>query len=388
MIINFLRYYPKLIKILNLIDQGPFVAGHLQNDPDMCKINNIFIPEYYRRFALPVLAWAIFIFYEQLIVYRSLGKLSGLSVNLLYYGFNIAIFYIQRAILNKYITPVRPRYVFVGLFTVLLLLIAVSVKAAINLATSRSLLTWHQLFTLLTLDLARCVLFAGLATLVWVTAHIEIFRREAEQSRLVAARDKAEMESRLAQVRSAYYQHQLNPHLLFNTLNFIYNDLDQRESEAAKGILLLSDILRFSLADPDSSDKVLLADELDQLNKLFEINRLRYAGQLSVTYQLKGDPGTFRVIPLILLTLTENLFKHGLVNDPAKPASLFIEVSGEGQLRYQAINYFKHQAPDGTSGRIGLRNVRLRLDQAYPSGYALVADSEGEIFKVELKLQL
>jgi hypothetical protein len=353
----------------------------------MRSVSNFFI-ERSPKIWLPFLGWTVYIIYEQATIYVSQGKLSSMRLNLFYYTLNILLFYSERAILNRFITRSKPRYLLAISCSLLLLLIFFLLKTLINHVNYGEQFSGRQAMTVMSWDLFRCLFFIGMSTLVWVTAHIEIFRKDTETAFLIAARDKVVLENQIAEARNAYFQHQLNPHLLFNTLNFIYDDVDQYSPEAAKGILLLSDVFRFSLAEPDSKGKVLLKDELTQINNLFEINRLRFGERLSVDYCLTGDPGSFRIIPLILLTLTENLFKHGLINDSARAASLVMTITPDGQLTYFSTNYKKRLQQNETSSQLGLRTVRLRLDQAYASRYSLSVDATWECYKLRLEMQL
>ena len=163
----------------------------------MRSISNFFL-DIFRKLCLPFLGWTLYIIYEQATIYVSQGKLGAVPVNLFYYALNILLFYSERAILNRCITRNNPHYWKAILYSLLLLTFFLALKTGINYFTYRPQITMLQALKLMNWDLFRCLFFIGLSTLVWVTAHIEIFRKDAETVRLIADRDKALLESRVA----------------------------------------------------------------------------------------------------------------------------------------------------------------------------------------------
>jgi two-component system, LytTR family, sensor kinase len=91
---------------------------------------------------------------------------------------------------------------------------------------------------------------------------------------------------------------------------------------------------------------------------------------------------------LLLLTLTENIFKHGLVNDPLHPALIMIGVENSAELHFQATNTKKYAGYTSATGRLGLRNLRLRLELGYPGRYQLEIDDTTETYHVDLHIIL
>jgi LytS/YehU family sensor histidine kinase len=237
----------------------------------------------------------------------------------------------------------------------------------------------------------RGMFFVMLATFYWAASHISYFRKQAHESekrRLVAQNEKLEAEAKLAESRNAYLTQQLNPHLLFNSLNFIYNSVYQQSPEASNCVLLLSDIMRFSLEDAGQDGKVPLEDEIQQVKNLIAINLYRFNGTLLLETKFDLAAGPYRIIPLILLTLTENLFKHGNLKNAGQPALLQIALNEDGQLSYYSRNLKKAESGHIQRRQIGLQNTRIRLDYAYPGNYELKVTEDGECYELWLNLQL
>jgi two-component system LytT family sensor kinase len=183
-------------------------------------------------------------------------------------------------------------------------------------------------------------------------------------------------------------EHQLNPHLLFNSLGFIYNSVHENSPKAAECVLLLSDIMSFSLHDKSDDGKVPLSGEVEQIRRLIDINRYRFDKALSIGVNLNGSFEKFRIIPLILFTLTENLFKHGNVLNTKFPALLSITVDSGGLLVFQSSNLKRPENEFIPGRKIGLKNVRLRLDFAYPNNYQLTISEDEDFYKTTLTINL
>ncbi len=186
----------------------------------------------------------------------------------------------------------------------------------------------------------------------------------------------------LAEARLAYFRQQINPHLLFNTLNLIYSKVYRQSPEAGRPVLLLSELMRFSLAETGPDGKVPLSAELEQLENLLEINRSRFDEPLPITVRLPEAPAEARILPLILLTLTENMFKHGQL---LRPALLEISVKGN-RLRYHSQNLKKVKSKQQPLPQLGLQNIRKRLELAYGRRFRLQIREEGDNFALTLTL--
>src|SRR5690606_2005634 len=149
----------------------------------------------------------------------------------------------------------------------------------------------------------RFILFTTFAGFIWFfTTQMKmqkyVMEQEVEQQKLKNDLLKAEYDTLKAQI---------NPHFLFNTLSFIYSKAVISSDELVSNtILLLSDVLRYSLQQTREGDKVKLNDEIQYIRKLYEINRLRFADKCYIDIQSWGEEHHQKIPPLILLTLFEN----------------------------------------------------------------------------------
>ena len=335
--------------------------------------------------------WILYIAYELTFSYYISGNVP--VTTLFYYVINIGLFYNHAKLLGKYVNVPAPAYFVVVTLVFFEMLIVMLLKFAGDYLfypqKAYLMHNFHLIRTFIVMDFSRSVFYIGLSTLYWYRGNVAEFRKQSAEAairELRMSRDKAELETSLANTQNAYLQQQLNPHLIFNTLNFIYNTVYKTSAEGGRAVLLLSEILGFSLKKTDENGKILLSAEIEQIENLVEINRYRYHYPLDINFNVLGDPGAYRILPLILLTLTENVFKHGEFRN--KPASILLEVDGGGLLQFSTVNASRSQLTRQQGKGIGIRNIRLRLDHSYPGKYRLLTNENHDTFRTDLTLQL
>ncbi|MDN5288975.1 MAG: yehU 6 [Mucilaginibacter sp.] len=339
--------------------------------------------------------WTLFICYELFLTYYSSGRLEPLYIYLFYYTINIVFFYLHVSVLNFTFREKETNYIKGILFFLLLfggnLTIKFFSKYIFESAQPTLLDQVKHFKAFLITNLFRTGYFATLATFYWAADHIAFYRKqslEAEKNQLQILHEKSEIEIRLSETRNAYLQQQINPHMLFNSLNFIYNSVHKYSPEASHSVLLLSDIMRFSLEATGTDGKTTLKSEIEQIHNLIEINRQRYDEPLYLDVQIQGDMGKHDIIPLILFTLTENLFKHGNLKVKLHPAILRITVTEQGELNYFTRNLKRAKSDYKRNSSIGIQNIRTRMNFAYPEKYLLNLFDTDDFFETTLNVSL
>ncbi len=215
------------------------------------------------------------------------------------------------------------------------------------------------------------VIFSGVAIkllLHWRTA-------EQNHQRLIA--DKVEAELRFLKV-------QLNPHFLFNTLNNLYYLTTEKSEKAPQAILQLSEMLDYVMHS-GKSVFVPLRDELKQVDNYIALEMLRYEDRVKLHRRVEGNPDEHRIGPMILITLIENAFKHGVMKSSNASWIKILVQCSVSDLRISVTN----SASGGDSGNgIGLENLRRQLNYLYPGKHELRFGARGEDeFSVELTLR-
>jgi two-component system LytT family sensor kinase len=102
---------------------------------------------------------------------------------------------------------------------------------------------------------------------------------ENEQLKSIAR--NLELENKYISVENAYLQNQISPHLLFNSLAFIYNSIYKFSETAGNGVMRLSELMRYSLVSADDKRTVSLSDEIKQMENLIGLCRLQYNGHFT-----------------------------------------------------------------------------------------------------------
>ena len=146
--------------------------------------------------------------------------------------------------------------------------------------------------------------------------------------------------------------------------------------------------MRYNLEGAGSDGKTLLNLELEQVENLVEINRYRFDRELCLEIRLSKGPEGLRIIPLVLITLTENLFKHGHLTDPYHPALLEVSTDERGLMSYSTRNRKKAKSTDKRTSSLGLENTRIRLQHSYPGRYTLNIQEDQNFFELQLTLLL
>ena len=241
------------------------------------------------------------------------------------------------------------------------------------------------------LNVFRGIYFLGFSFLYWSVIRMIAYRNrahETETMQLTTLKEKAELERNLAEAGNAYLQHQINPHLLFNTLTFIHNTYYKFSREASQCVLLLVEIMRFSLHEVNTDGKTLLIREIEQIRNFIELNQLRFNYALYIDFEAEGDFETHQIIPLILLTLTENIFKHGNLKREESKAKIHISINDQHELHFASWNLKKHQSETKRLRSIGIRNVIKRLEYSYQHKYLLNIKEDDNSYGLELRVQL
>ena len=207
--------------------------------------------------------------------------------------------------------------------------------------------------------------------------------QQNQENELLASKLKIEK----GKTEIQYLRSQINPHLLFNSLNNIHTLVLTDQEKAADYTILLSDLLRYMLYEV-KKERTALANELKCLADYFGLIGLRmiHPGQLrqNVTTTNLELP----IVPLLLLTLVENGVKHSGIEYLEK-AQLEVSIKEKGkQLVVQMKNSIAKEHPTTDQQGIGLDNLKKRLVLNYPNKHQFTFRIEDKIAYTELHLNL
>ena len=183
--------------------------------------------------------------------------------------------------------------------------------------------------------------------------------------------------------RLEYLRYQINPHFFMNTLNNIHALVDIDSEKAKDSIVELSKMMRHILYE-SSGPTIPLSKEIEFLMHYIALMRLRFTNRVKIDCKFTDDCKGYEVPPLLMATVIENAFKHGVsyTND----SHIGIDIStGDGVIIFRCENSLKN-ATDADSCGIGLNNIRNRLALLYGEDYTMHIDSGNGRYTVVLVL--
>lgn len=167
----------------------------------------------------------------------------------------------------------------------------------------------------------------------------------------------------IAKSENAFLKAQIQPHLLFNTLDFIYQNARDQSPIAAETILSLSEMMRYSVDSNKDKDYISLEEEINQVENLINLHQLRKNHQLQIRFWYDDEIKKIEIIPLILITLVENIFKHGNLLSHSNPAEIKLYLENN-KLIIETSNKIV-EAKEKAGLNSGIKNITRRLAYAY-----------------------
>lgn len=150
---------------------------------------------------------------------------------------------------------------------------------------------------------------------------------------------------------------QLNPHMLFNSLNTLRSLVREDPVKAQNYIQELSTVLRYTLQEGELQG-VLLADEMDFVEAYIYLQKMRYEDNLLFDMSVdEGMASRVQVPPMAVQLLIENAIKH---NEISKRNPLTISVKADAGGWLSVENRIQPKLTPGVSTGIGLENLNKR----------------------------
>ncbi|MBU1438865.1 MAG: histidine kinase [Gammaproteobacteria bacterium] len=200
------------------------------------------------------------------------------------------------------------------------------------------------------------------ASFVLVRYQGQVYRAELERERrLLAEYRQADTQAQLM-----FLQAQIEPHFLFNTLANVHSLITFNPQQAQTMLTHFNSYLRASLQRTRRPLST-LHHEIELIEKLLEIARIRLGDRLSYNIDIAPDLHGKLLPPLLLQPLVENALAHGIEPSLIQGhVRVYAEVH-EGQLCLKVTDNgvgLEGQTLQSSSG-IGLANVRKRLHHLY-----------------------
>ncbi len=221
-----------------------------------------------------------------------------------------------------------------------------------------------------------------LLMLIAVTSVFYLLREWYQKEQHLKTLENKNLSSELKLLKS-----QVNPHFLFNALNSVYVLINEDPKKARATLANVSDLLSHQIYD-GNKDRVALKKELDHIDNYINLEKMRQADNVIVSWDLRGEVNDEKIAPMLLIPFVENAFKHGL-RSGLKKYKLNVLVSiFNGCLEFNCSNEYRYNEIKTNQKGVGLLNVKRRLELIYPGKHTLDLIRNNNLYEVALKINL
>jgi hypothetical protein len=183
----------------------------------------------------------------------------------------------------------------------------------------------------------------------------------------------------------ALVKSQLDPHLLFNTINNIDALILKDSTVASEYLNKLSDIMRFILYET-KGNRISLAREIEYIEKYIDLQRIRTSNENYVRFEVTGKPGNSMIAPMVFIPFIENAFKHTTNKKLEHAIEILINIRPDTvqlicENRLDPNGKVQHEV-----GGLGNELIRKRLHLLYPDAHQLAVLKTDERYCVNLTI--
>lgn len=331
---------------------------------------------FFEKYKIHLISWSIFILYEAVMVGLVTSRFGKFGNYAIHYSIHITAFYINA----HFVLPQAFKYPKQANFRLPLYLLLMLIGYVIFVFAVDYLLVMYSDITETTQKelkgiwfglVFRSSYFLGFSTgYYYLITYLKEKKRVniLESDKLLAVIEQERTKTELVKSQNAFLKAQINPHFLFNTLSFMHSQTQKVAPNVAESILCLSDMMRYSLKNESVADEVSLTDEIEQVENLINLHQLKAEIPLQIQLILKGDLSDIEILSMLLVTLAENMFKHGILSDPELPARFRIELCN-ADLLIATENLVNHDV-QVISLNLGLQNITKRLEIKYKDQFS------------------
>jgi len=200
------------------------------------------------------------------------------------------------------------------------------------------------------------------------------------------AKQLDELERRNLRNELNYLKAQINPHFFMNTLNNIHALIDIDGKKAKRTVVELSKLMRYVLYEAEKPF-ITLEKEIEFIENYIALMRIRYTDDVEIISVYPQDMLHAQIPPLLLITLIENAFKHGINISGKSCIHSRMTIENE-HLFYSVANTLPTDPLDSASVKgMGLDNLRKRLELLFgKDNYSLEIYSGNGVFIANLNI--
>lgn len=284
--------------------------------------------------------------------------------------------------LNYYLVPrylMKGKYFFFILYFIYTLIASLYVEMMIVLTTF-FILAESKLQNMSPASFNILFLLVALLMVVFLSLAVKmlLFWRKSREDYQKLMTEKVETELK-------FLKAQLHPHFLFNTLNNLYCLALEKSDKTPNAILALSELLDYVL-HRTKSNFVLLEEELQQVENYIALEALRYEDRLTININIEKIEGR-KIAPMVLITLMENAFKHGVMKTNNKGWIELSLTSTDECINIRIKNSIGFSKTAKSVSGIGLQNLKSQINHIYQDKAKLAIEQSDDFFCVDLRLE-
>ncbi len=198
---------------------------------------------------------------------------------------------------------------------------------------------------------------------------------------------------------------QINPHVIYNTLNsVIYLAKEKRSSDVVKMVESFISLLHDSIKIGDEALFATIKQEIKSINDYVTIQHFRYPDKFTVQWEVDNSLLDFKIPRTIIQPLVENALFHGIcplesagiiriyIKSTDDYLSIIVSDNGEGmdsERLEELMHTDENELATTTVKSIGLMNIKERIEYFYAGKGAVIINSiQGEGTKVEIRIPL
>ncbi|KQC00586.1 histidine kinase [Pedobacter sp. Hv1] len=240
--------------------------------------------EWLKRNKYDLIAWLGFVFYETILVGLLFNQFVNFFIYFAHYAVIIVFFYIHANYTLPYTLKNKTRAIFL-LPAIIIVQITLYILAhrlvdiilfALEIIKPDAYNKFGSDYILR--NIYRGLYFLGFSTGYYYLRNYFKERKkteELEKQRLNDVILQQQTEQALAKAHNAFLKAQINPHFLFNTLDFVYHHVNEHSPMAGETIISLAQMMRYAIDADKMGEFVELGDEIVQVENLIYLYQIR-----------------------------------------------------------------------------------------------------------------
>jgi len=345
-----------------------------------------------RRYRWHPLLWILFAAYEIISLYTVHGIVANMENYVVHYFINISLAYVLSSWILPYSVGGNNRRIFVLCISLafLMMLFLTASNLADRLLDSISDADFFgtggldEIFIAVTIW--RGIHFMGIGSTIFLFENrINMLKQSADMQKKASESEmqKSNLALELANARNAYLQAQINPHFMLSSLSYIYDNTRKLAPSISETVRYLSKLLRYALSSERGPKKIDINIEIEQVENLLRITQFKKKDSY-ILFHCKDECRRAKLIPFVLLSLVENMLKHGDLSNQEEPGTIKIFKS-EAVLIIETTNR-KSDGVNDTGLHTGLSNLRQRLVNIYGDHGVIQYVTSVEAFRTRVSL--